>query len=291
MTNRTRFILSLFLGVLLPITWSASYAQELVRNTNFAYKGDTPGLSNSLESIPLKEAINLLKKHYKIRVAYRQGLLAGKEASVAMITESFRRDAETALNSLLTENNLSFKKIGGNQFSLFAVEPSPPAQTASVVYPIRGKVISADGTGLPSVTVILKGKPELATVTDTNGNFRFNLPDDVKNDQVVLVFSSVGYLSKEVRLNENQTQVPVSLEPESKSLNEVVVTALGIRRTSKSLTYSVTEVKGEEFTQARENNVANALTGKDSRRKCYGFINRPGWFKPGNDQGKWFNYR
>ncbi len=276
MTNRTRFILSLFLGVLLPITWSASYAQELVRNTNFAYKGDTPGLSNSLESIPLKEAINLLKKHYKIRVAYRQGLLAGKEASVAMITESFRRDAETALNSLLTENNLSFKKIGGNQFSLFAVEPSPPAQTASVVYPIRGKVISADGTGLPSVTVILKGKPELATVTDTNGNFRFNLPDDVKNDQVVLVFSSVGYLSKEVRLNENQTQVPVSLEPESKSLNEVVVTALGIKRSNKSLTYSVTEVKGEEFTQARENNVANSFTGKIAGVNATGLSTGPG---------------
>ena len=68
----------------------------------------------------------------------------------------------------------------------------------------------------------------------------------------------------------------IQLDEANRELDEVVVTALGIRRTSKSLTYSVTEVKGEEFTQARENNIANALTGKIAGVNATGLSTGPG---------------
>ncbi len=74
----------------------------------------------------------------------------------------------------------------------------------------------------------------------------------------VLIFSFVGYTSQELAVG-SKGDISVQLAPEAKALNEVVVTALGISKEKKALAYAVTEVKGSEFTQARENNVANAL--------------------------------
>ncbi|HMR16786.1 MAG TPA: SusC/RagA family TonB-linked outer membrane protein, partial [Mariniflexile sp.] len=86
---------------------------------------------------------------------------------------------------------------------------------------------------------------------------------EVSSDTAVLQFSYLGFTTQEIAVK-GQTVINVSLIEDVSKLDEVVVTALGIKRERKSLGYAVQELKGEGLTEARETNVANALSGKIS---------------------------
>jgi TonB-dependent SusC/RagA subfamily outer membrane receptor len=120
---------------------------------------------------------------------------------------------------------------------------------------ITGTVRDATGQMLAGVNIMIKGT-QTGTQTDVNGKFSIdaNLGD-------ILVFSYLGYVKKEVTLN-TPASVNILLDEDSKQLSEIVVTALGIKKERKALGYSVTEVKGEDLTQAREPNFMNDLQGK-----------------------------
>ncbi len=120
---------------------------------------------------------------------------------------------------------------------------------------ISGHVTDASGKSIASVTVNVKGK-NITTKTDDSGNFSINA-----GAGSILVFSSVGYETSEQKIN-NRTEINIFLNTESKSLNPVVVTALGIRREKRALGYSVTTVSGATLTEARETNFVNGLEGK-----------------------------
>ncbi|WP_373512935.1 SusC/RagA family TonB-linked outer membrane protein [Persicitalea sp.] len=121
---------------------------------------------------------------------------------------------------------------------------------------VRGKVTEENGAGLPGVSVLLKGT-QRGTTSDAAGDFQLEVPDAAS----VLVFSYVGYQSQEVVVG-NKTTLTVSLLPESKALQEVVVTALGIKKQAKSLGYATATVSPEEMTINRTANFMNALQGK-----------------------------
>jgi len=136
---------------------------------------------------------------------------------------------------------------------------------------ITGRVNSgSDNQGMPGVTILEKGTTN-GTVTDSEGKYRIAL----SGKGATLVFSFIGYTAQEVAVN-GRTTVDVQLKEDATQLNEVVVTALGIAKEKKALAYSVTEVKGSEFTQARENNVANALSGKIAGVNATGLSTGPG---------------
>src|SRR5690625_166057 len=119
---------------------------------------------------------------------------------------------------------------------------------------IRGTVTDETGP-LPGANVIVKGTTT-GTVTDFDGNYEITAnPDDV------LVFSAMGFVTREVRVGNQQT-IDVSMQTDMQSLEEVVVTAMGISREKKSLGYATQEVSGEDVNQARQGNVTNALSGK-----------------------------
>ena len=121
---------------------------------------------------------------------------------------------------------------------------------------VSGKVTSAeDGEPLIGVTVLIKGTSQ-GTVTDFDGQYSIDVP----STDVILQFSYTGYASQEVSVG-TQSVIDVSLDA-GVLLDEVVVTSLGMEREKKSLSYSVTEVGGEIFQEAREVNLANALAGK-----------------------------
>src|SRR6185437_9400782 len=126
---------------------------------------------------------------------------------------------------------------------------------AQTDHTIKGHVTDADGKSLVNVTVNVKGK---LRSTETNNNGDFSINADIGE---VLVFTSVGYRTKEEKVTDQST-MDISLSTESKSLNTVVVTALGIRREKRSLGYSVTTVSGSSLTEARETNFVNGLEGK-----------------------------
>ncbi|GGF13145.1 SusC/RagA family TonB-linked outer membrane protein [Hymenobacter cavernae] len=125
------------------------------------------------------------------------------------------------------------------------------AQTTTV----SGKVTDAKGTSLPGVTVIVRGTKQ-GLSTDAEGRYSV-----AAADTATLVFSSIGYTPQTIRIG-GRSAINVTLSENTQALDEVVVTALNVARERKTLGYSVTEVKGETLTQARETNVANSLVGK-----------------------------
>jgi TonB-linked SusC/RagA family outer membrane protein len=120
---------------------------------------------------------------------------------------------------------------------------------------IKGIVKDATGQAIPGVSVSIRGT-NTGTQTDANGQFTISA-----NTGDVLVFSSIGYVKKEVTIV-NAKSIAVELSTDAKSLNEVVVTALGIKRSEKSLTYSTQQVAGAQLTNVRTDNLVNALSGK-----------------------------
>src|SRR5258706_7025935 len=121
---------------------------------------------------------------------------------------------------------------------------------------VSGTIKDSRGSSLPGVNVIVKGT-SAGTVTDASGKYTLTVPENANT----LVFSFIGYSSKEVEIG-TQTSIDVAMEEDVKQLSEVVVTALGIERTTKALQSSVTQVGGENFTQARELGFANQLAGR-----------------------------
>ncbi|MEN7548502.1 SusC/RagA family TonB-linked outer membrane protein [Rapidithrix thailandica] len=122
---------------------------------------------------------------------------------------------------------------------------------------ISGTVTSAEeGQGLPGVNILVKGSTA-GTTSDINGNYTLTVAADAQT----LIFSYIGYLTQEIEIG-NQSTINIAMVIDTQQLEEVVVTALGIEKQKRSLGYSVTELQGEEFTQARELNLADALSGK-----------------------------
>jgi TonB-linked SusC/RagA family outer membrane protein len=112
-----------------------------------------------------------------------------------------------------------------------------------------------DGLPIPGATVKLKGTPT-GIPTDVNGKYTISAPDGA-----TLVFSYVAYDTKEVVLK-GQSTVNVVLTQNTQQLNEVVVTALGINRSERSIGYSVSTVKGDDLVKSSEPNIVEGLAAK-----------------------------
>lgn len=121
---------------------------------------------------------------------------------------------------------------------------------------ITGKVTDTSGTPLPGVSVVLKGT-STGTITDSYGNFSIS---DIPENQV-LVFSFIGMKPQEINVG-TKTRLSVALETETYGVGEVVVTALGIKRSEKALGYSVQEVSGATLQKVSGVETATSLTGK-----------------------------
>ncbi len=127
------------------------------------------------------------------------------------------------------------------------------AQTRTV----SGKITaSADGSGIPGVNVQLKG-----TTKGTSSNAAGSYSIEVSGPNAVLSFTFVGFEPQEVKVG-TRNLIDVSMASSSQELNEVVVTALGIKREEKSLGYSVGKVDGKNLNRVITENVLNGLSGK-----------------------------
>ncbi len=124
---------------------------------------------------------------------------------------------------------------------------------------ITGKISSASElSGIPGVTVAVRGGTQAAS-TDNEGNFSISAP----MGRVVLQISSIGYSTREITVEEGQNNINISLEAGSEQMSEVVVTALGITREAKTLTYATQTIKPRQLTEVRDpNNLLNSLSGK-----------------------------
>ncbi|WP_375444859.1 SusC/RagA family TonB-linked outer membrane protein [uncultured Fibrella sp.] len=124
---------------------------------------------------------------------------------------------------------------------------------------VKGTVSDDNNQPLPGVNVVIKGT-SVGTLTNADGTFTLT-PAKVLTAQDVLVFSFIGFTTTEVPFK-GQTTINLSLKADNQTLNEVVVTALGIRREEKSLGYSASTISENAVKDAKTNNWVNSLTGK-----------------------------
>lgn len=133
-----------------------------------------------------------------------------------------------------------------------ASNPEPQAATATAT--VSGTVVDENGEPLIGVSVVVKGQSGGQT-TDIDGKFRIN----AKNGQE-LQFSYVGYQTSTMKVTGSTMNVVMT--PSTTSLDEVVVTALGIRKDKKSLGYAIDEVGAEELMKVKTANPLSSLSGK-----------------------------
>ncbi|HRE51977.1 MAG TPA: SusC/RagA family TonB-linked outer membrane protein [Flavitalea sp.] len=179
-------------------------------------------------------------------------------------TTNTRTSVEDLLKTLLANTSLTYRQIDNQVLIVSAGKPETgdialagekPRSADVLIEVIRGRVTDANGEPLAGVSVTLKGT-NIGTTTDQDGRYSISIPG-----AGTLVFSSIGSVTQEVAVSSSRT-LDIRLVEEAASLNQVVVTALGIKREAKSLTYSTQSVDPTQLKQAREPNVMLSLQGK-----------------------------
>ncbi|RUT69858.1 SusC/RagA family TonB-linked outer membrane protein [Flavobacterium cupreum] len=123
---------------------------------------------------------------------------------------------------------------------------------------ISGQVLGQDdGMPIAGATIYAESNNKIVTISDENGRFKLSVPEN----EVHVIVTYMGYETLSFALIKT-TGLTIRLKPAENVLDQVVVTALGVKKSSKSIAYAVTELKGTEFTKAKETNIANALVGK-----------------------------
>lgn len=123
---------------------------------------------------------------------------------------------------------------------------------------VTGTVISAaDGVPLPGVSIVVKGTSS-GVITNPDGKYSIEVAGNAS-----LVFSFIGFKNQEVNVQGKKT-IDIVMEESMESLDEVVVTALGIKRAEKSLGFSVGKVGGDDLTRVAQENLLNSMSGKVS---------------------------
>ena len=120
---------------------------------------------------------------------------------------------------------------------------------------VKGTVKDATGEPVIGATVKVQGST-MGVITDIDGNYTIDCPSNA-----TLEVSYIGSKTQTVKIGGKNT-IDITLQDESQAIDEVVVTALGIKRQARSLGYSTTKVGGDDFQLARDPNIGNALSGK-----------------------------
>lgn len=199
----------------------------------------------NLKSVDFKRVLAIIEHQSSYHFVYSERKIpADKKVSLNVSDE----EVTDVLNKILANSGFTYSEL---QDHLVVI--APVGENVSNIK-IKGKVIDEAGQSLPGASVKIKGT-DAGTVTDLNGQFNIDAPDNA-----VLVVSYVGYQTQEITLS-GQTTVTVTMVTAGK-LNEVVVTALGIKKEEKRLGYSITQVGGDEVSITREPSFVNALEGK-----------------------------
>ncbi len=200
-------------------------------------------------SYALEEVFAEVEKQSNFEFSYESDLEISGEVKITRK----KQNLELLLQEISRQSNLKFMQV--NTTLAISTKKTSLAEQPSAIA-LTGKVIDSEsGESLPGVNILLKGKGR-GTVSDLEGNFAINA---LEGD--VLVFSYVGYLNQEYTIR-NSAAITISLQLDSKALDEVVVTALGIKRDEKALGYATQKVDSEQLLDAKSNNWADALVGK-----------------------------
>ncbi len=230
--KRTTFLLGLFLSM-----------------TTIGMKGQHQVVKLDKTTTTVQQLISTIEKQTNLSIDYGQNALdLTKQVKVNSKTEKL----SALLDAMIKETDLEYT-ISGRHVIITKSTPQKPKQTGRK-QTIKGQVQDVNGNPLIGVTVKVRGTNN-AVVTDLDGNYTISA-----NRGDILECSYVGFTTKDARVNGNQLNL--TLHENSKELNEVVVTALGIKREQKALSYNVQQVAGDAVSVNKDANFINSLNGK-----------------------------
>ena len=238
--NRYRLIKSILIMKLILI-FLAIFNLQALANVYSQQK-----VSLNLKSADFKKVITAIQKQTNYHFVFSERKIPpAKNISINVQNEN----VTSVLDQLLANTDFTYTQLDNN---LIVITGKNDVVVNKVV---TGKIVDEKGVPLPGVSIKVKGTGT-GTVSDINGAFSINAPDNA-----VLVISFIGYETQEIAVA-GKSSINVTLAASSKSLNEVVVTALGIKKEEKKLGYSVSTVNGDALDKAKESNVAYSLEGR-----------------------------
>ncbi|MDQ6480131.1 TonB-dependent receptor [Dyadobacter sp. LHD-138] len=210
-------------------------------------------ISLSVEKTPMEQVIKMIKKRSGYQFIYNDELLKRAKPVTMNISEG---TLEQVLDECFANQPLTYTLVD----KIIVVKPKMhesikvKPKVEVLKQEIKGKVSDEKGEELPGVSIVVKGTQQ-GTTSNVDGTFRL----EVEDGSPVLIFSFVGYLSKEIQVGA-QTALEVMLQVDNKALDEVVVVGYGSVKKS-DLTGSVSSVKGEQIQAQAIRNPIQALTG------------------------------
>lgn len=209
---------------------------------------DAHKISIKKEKLTLKEALKEVEKQSKTSIAYNESQLGANKVISLNLSDVTLNDA---LNQILKGTGFSYR-LEGNYVIL---QPAEKQQKGKIKQ-VSGQIVDESQMPMIGVNVMIKGKPGVGTITDFDGNFSLEVAEGD-----VLEVSYVGYAALNVKVQASNVY-NLTMKADTEVLEEVVVTALGIKRKSKALGYNLTELKSDEVTAVKDANFVNSLTGK-----------------------------
>ncbi|TRX40174.1 TonB-dependent receptor [Bacteroides sp. HF-5092] len=198
------------------------------------------------KNISVQTALTEVRKQSNMAIAYNDSKFPKEKISVDIENQPL----EQALNNILQKTGFTYI-IKDDYIMIIPKKNVKDSKDKK----ITGQVIDSRGEPLVGVNVKVKGK-SVGAITDMDGNFSLQV-----KETDILDISYIGYAAQEVEIG-NNTNLSIVMSEDNQLLNEVVVTALGIKRETKSLTYNVQEMKSTDLTAVKDANFVNSLSGK-----------------------------
>lgn len=213
-------------------------------------------ISLDFSNVPLSKVLNEIGRQTSLRIVYNT-----KDVNPDQIV-SVKVDYQklsSVMKNLLKNTNAKFT-IKDNYLVLYSSKDVDVVNetTQSNKRIIKGLISDEFGEPLIGVSVLVKGTTT-GTITDIDGNYSIEIP----NDNAILEFSYIGYQKATLSIS-GATSFNIILKEDAQVLNEVVVTAMGITREAKTLTYAAQTIKNDEVTRIKETNFINSLQGKSA---------------------------
>jgi len=216
-------------------------------------------ISLNLSSKELKTVLKMITTSAEVGFTYNSRILPENKKITLVANDERLGDI---LSRIFAPLGISYEAIGKQIVLKKRKNPVtgqllPDNMPAELFRPITGAVLAIDGTALTGVSVTVAGSSR-GTVTDEKGHFHIEA-----NDGDILVFSFVGFQTTRLTVG-SSSAMNVTLLKSENALNDVVITALGIKRESRSIGYSAQKITGSDIVQASPPDLASGLMGKSA---------------------------
>lgn len=215
-----------------------------------AAQGSAPAITLHKKNVTVIEALKDVERQSKYSVGYNESKLQNAPAIDISLEKA---SLESSLSEILKNTGYTYQ-IEGKYILIVPAAPKASGQ-AKASKRVTGRVVDENGEPLIGANVRVEGS-STGAMTDADGNFSLDVPADGR-----LSVSYVGYSPQTLNVG-NKNEIKVHMASDTRQLSDVVVTALGIKREQKALSYNVQQIDGAALMENHEANFVNALNGK-----------------------------